>query len=71
MMLRLAFGLLLASSASALAATAKASFQVGLIITEKQAASTSKPKPRDSQLIGERALRSSSPIVIKPIAVPR
>ena len=43
-MLRLAVGLLFASSVSALAATAKASFQVGLIITEKHAAPTAKPK---------------------------
>ena len=67
MMLRLAVALLLASSGSSLAATAKASFQVGLIITAKHAGSTDKPKPLDSQLTGERALRSSLPIVTKPI----
>ena len=71
MMLRLAVGLLFASSGTALAATAKANFQVGLIITEKHAAPTVKPKPQDSRSIGERALRPSRQSVTKPTAAAR
>lgn len=70
-MLRLAFVLLFASSATALAGTATANFQVGLIITEKHAASNLNPKPRDSRLTGERALRPSRSIATKPIAQTR
>ena len=46
-------------------------FQVGLIITEKHAASNLNPKPRDSRLTGERALRPSRSIATKPIAQTR
>src|SRR5688572_13839765 len=67
-MLRLAFVLLFASSATAVAGTATANFQVGLIITEKHTASNFKPKPGESRSTDERALRSSRTIVTKPIA---
>jgi len=70
-MLRLALVLLFASTATALAGTATSNFQVGLIITEKHAASNFNPKPRDNRPTGERALRPSRSIVTKPIAQTR